>query len=85
MKSASNGDVELLRLRALCFLEMGDLENALKHLQQAVRSDPDNSDLRTVFKSVRNLDEQKSGGDAQFKATKNYSDDSAALNDGLET
>jgi len=68
MKTASNGDVDLLRLRARCFLDMGDLENAVKHLQQAVRSDPDNADLRAVFKSVRTLDEQKSNGDAQFKA-----------------
>lgn len=53
MKTAANGDVELLRLRARCFLELGDLENSLRHLQQAVRSDPDNADLRALYKSVR--------------------------------
>ena len=33
-------------------MEMGDLENAFKHLQQAVRSDPDNSTLRAEYKLV---------------------------------
>ena len=52
MKTAANGDVDLLRLRARCFLELGDLENSLRHLQQAVRSDPDNTDLRALYKTV---------------------------------
>ena len=37
MRTAQNGDVELLRLRAACFFALGDLENSVKHLQQALR------------------------------------------------
>ena len=45
MRYASNSDVDLLYLRARCLFAMGDVENALKSLAMAVRSDPDNTQV----------------------------------------
>jgi len=69
MKSAQNGDVELLRLRAQCFYSLGDLDNSLKHLQQAVRSDPDNISVRTYYRKIKEIDERKRAGDEYFKSS----------------
>lgn len=65
---AQNGDVELLRLRARCLYFMGDVENSLKHLQQAVRSDPDNTGIRSYYRLIKEIEEKKSSGDSCFKA-----------------
>ena len=67
MKTAQNGDVDLLRLRAQCFYVMGDIENCLKHLQQAVRSDPDNTTVRAFYRKIKEIDDKKQGGDEAFK------------------
>lgn len=67
MKTALNGDVELLGLRAQCLFSMGDVENALKHLQQAVRSDPDNTSIRAQYRLIREIDDKKTNGDEHFK------------------
>ena len=71
MKSAVNGDVELLHLRAQIFDYMGDLDNALKHLQQAVRSDPDNTHVRTYYRKIRNITDMKKNGDESFRSGAN--------------
>ncbi|KAJ1435284.1 hypothetical protein B484DRAFT_393596 [Ochromonadaceae sp. CCMP2298] len=68
MRTAQNGDVELLRLRAQCFYSLGDLENALRHMQQAVRSDPDNLQVRAYYRQIKEIDERKSAGDVSFRA-----------------
>eukprot|EP00598_Pedospumella_elongata_P016105 CAMPEP_0185011692 /NCGR_PEP_ID=MMETSP1098-20130426/97920_1 /TAXON_ID=89044 /ORGANISM="Spumella elongata, Strain CCAP 955/1" /LENGTH=495 /DNA_ID=CAMNT_0027540733 /DNA_START=470 /DNA_END=1957 /DNA_ORIENTATION=- len=68
MRTAQNGDVDLLRLRAQCFYSLGDLENALKHMQQAVRSDPDNTQVRAYYRQIKEIDEKKSTGDEAFKS-----------------
>ena len=65
--AASNGDVELLHARAECLFAMGDMENAIKHLQTAVRGDPDNVKVRTYYRSIREIEEKKEGGSAAFK------------------
>jgi len=70
MRSAANGDVELLKLRASCLLAMGDVENAFKHLQQAVKSDPDNTQVRAQYRMVREIQEKKNIGDEAFKLNK---------------
>mmetsp|Transcript_27022 Transcript_27022/g.45575 ORF Transcript_27022/g.45575 Transcript_27022/m.45575 type:complete len:306 (+) Transcript_27022:926-1843(+) len=70
MRTAQNGDVQLLRLRAQCFYSLGDLENALKHMQQAVRSDPDNTAVRAYYRRIKQIEELKSGGDVAFRAGK---------------
>lgn len=67
MRTAQNGDSELLGLRAQCLFNMGEIENALKHLQQAVRGDPDNTSIRTQYRLVRDIEESKNRGDEYFK------------------
>lgn len=67
MRTAANGDVELLKLRASCLLALGDIENAFKHLQQAVKSDPDNVLVRQQYRMVREIQDKKNAGDEAFK------------------
>lgn len=62
MKCATHGDIDLLKVRARCFFAMGDLENAVKHLQQALRCDPDNAAVRTEYRRVRDIESNKSKG-----------------------
>ena len=67
MRTVGQGDVELLGLRARCFFTMGDIDNAFKHLQQAVRSDPDNTKIRGEYRKVKAIEESKSTGDSAFR------------------
>lgn len=67
MRSAQNGDSELLGLRARCLFSMGEIESSFKHLQQAVRSDPDNTELRAQYRLVKEIEEKKAQGDEYFK------------------
>jgi DnaJ homolog subfamily C member 7 len=46
---------------------MGDVESAVKHLQQAVRSDPDNTKIRSAYRKVRDIEERKEAGTQAFK------------------
>ena len=62
MRVAQNGDVELLKLRAQCFFALGDLDNAVRHLQQALRADPDNSTVRTFYRKMKDIEDKKSKG-----------------------
>ena len=71
MKVASAGDVDLLNLRAKCLYQMGDCENSLKHLQQAMRSDPDNVKIRSMLRKVKEIEESKEFGNNAFKS-ENY-------------
>ena len=70
MKTAQKCDVEVLAMHAKCLFSMGEIENAVKHLQQAVRSDPDNTTIRAQYRSIRDIDEKKKAGDEAFKANK---------------
>lgn len=67
-ESGSNADLELIALRARCLYISGDLENAMKHLHQALRLDPDNKPNREFLKKVKEIEEKKEGGNAAFKA-----------------
>lgn len=67
MRTTGNGDVELLRVRANCLLAMGEIENAFRHLQQAMKSDPDNTKIRALYRTVKELQEKKTAGDDAFK------------------
>lgn len=67
MRQSGSGDVELLHLRAQILYARGDLENSLKHLQQAARADPDNSDVRTMLRRVRDMEDCKRSGDSFFR------------------
>ena len=60
--------LQLLVLRAKCLSSMGDVENSVKHLQQALRSDPDNSSCRTQYKKMKEIHETKTEGDTHFRA-----------------
>lgn len=67
LKTATNGnDIELLLVRARCLYAMGDLDNSLKHLQQIMKRDPENSDGRTLLRSVRAMLEKKEEGNKSF-------------------
>ena len=45
-ENGASEDVELLCVRSKCLYVSGDLESAIKHLQQALRLDPDNKENR---------------------------------------
>lgn len=45
-ETGSSADLELLCVRARCLYCTGDLENAIKHLAQSLRLDPDNAENR---------------------------------------
>ncbi|RYG64383.1 tetratricopeptide repeat protein [archaeon] len=66
-RSAFSSDSKVLLLRAQCLFSMGDLENSVKHCQQALRGDPDNSSVRSYYKSVKEVVERKAGGDSDYK------------------
>ena len=66
MRSVPAGDVELLQIRAKCLLRMGDVENAYKHLQQALRCDPDNVKVRSEYRRVKEMEGAKERGNTAF-------------------
>jgi DnaJ family protein C protein 7 len=69
MRSASGAsDLELLQLRAKILCHMGDVENAVRHLQQAMRADPDNANCRAFYKYTKEMDETKKAGDDAYRA-----------------
>ena len=67
MRVSSTGDLELLEIRARCLFVLGDIENSIKHLQQALRSDPDNSSIRKQLKLYKEIEETKETGNSAFK------------------
>ena len=69
MRNAQGGsDLELLQLRAKILCHMGDVENAVRHLQQAMRADPDNAACRAFYKYTKDMDDTKKAGDAAYRA-----------------
>jgi cytochrome c-type biogenesis protein CcmH/NrfG len=44
----------------------GNLDSAVKHLQQAVRGDPDNSDVVGLLKKVKLMETKKKEGKCTF-------------------
>ena len=67
LRQSGSSDSELLFARANILYYRGDLENALKHLQQVMRSDPDNALYKSMLKRVRGVDELKRGGDDLYR------------------
>ena len=67
LRQSGSNDSELLLARATILYYRGDLENALKHLQQIMRTDPDNTNCRNMLKRVRSVDELKRGGDDLYR------------------
>lgn len=69
MRSAGGGsDLELLQVRAKILCHMGDVENAVRHLQQAMRADPDNASCRAFYKYTKEMDDTKKAGDSAYRA-----------------
>jgi DnaJ homolog subfamily C member 7 len=69
--SGGNSDIDLLRIRGRCLYRMGDLENSVKHYQQALRCDPDNTLIRQEYRSIREVDGAKDRGNTAYGA-KNF-------------
>ena len=69
MMRNTNGssDFELLSVRSNILYAMGDMENTLKHLQQAVRLDPDNTTIRSFYRKIKEFEEKREGGNNAFK------------------
>lgn len=65
---ANTSSSEILYLRARCLYFQGDFSSAVKHLQQALRSDPDNQTFMKEMKKIRNLESSKESANAAFKA-----------------
>ncbi len=73
MRSAGGGsDLELLQLRGKILCHMGDLDNAVNHLKQAMRADPDNPACRAFYKATKEIDDTKKAGDDSYRSG-NYS------------
>jgi DnaJ family protein C protein 7 len=60
----------VIYLRARCLYFQGDFLSAIKHLQQALRSDPDNSKYMKEIKRIRSLENSKEEANSAFKAGK---------------
>lgn len=60
-------DSDLLYHRSKCFYYMGDLENCLKNLTKAMRSDPDNNTYRLLYRKVKDIEDFKEQGNKAFK------------------
>jgi tetratricopeptide (TPR) repeat protein len=67
MRTISHADVPLLKLRTRCLYDMGDLENAVKHLQQALRADPDNTEIRVWYRKLKEIDDNKTRATNAYK------------------
>jgi hypothetical protein len=44
------------------------MDSAMKHMQQALRGDPDNSNYVSLLKKIRTMEAKKKEGDDAFKA-----------------
>lgn len=62
-----SGDIQLMLLRSKCLYNMGDLENAIKHLQMSIRADPENVELIKKFKFYKSVEEKRIAGNIAFK------------------
>eukprot|EP00752_Nemacystus_decipiens_P005114 g4639.t1 len=65
----SQNNSKLLITRARCLYLMGNLDSAIKHLQEAARQDPDNSEYRNLIKKFKLMESTKEAGNQAFKAS----------------
>jgi len=61
---------KILLLRAKCLFEMGQVDDAVKHLRQILQGDPDNKEAIKEMKILRNLSRKKTEGDTAYKSRK---------------
>ncbi|CAN0144596.1 unnamed protein product [Ascophyllum nodosum] len=65
----SQNNPKLLIARARCLYLMGNLDSAVKHLQQeAARQDPDKAEYRVLIKQYKLMESTKEAGNRAFKA-----------------
>ena len=58
----------MLYWRAQAMYNMDNMDGAVRHMQQAMRSDPDNGEYKTALKLFRKLAAGKEKGNTAFKA-----------------
>jgi tetratricopeptide (TPR) repeat protein len=62
------GDPKLLLLRAQILNQQGNTGSAVKHLQEALRIDPDDTAAGRLLKALRKQESLKASGNDHFKA-----------------
>ncbi|KAF0697505.1 Aste57867_11815 [Aphanomyces stellatus] len=67
MRSDSSSP-EIFYLRAQCLYYQGEFTSAIRHLQEALRADPDNMRFVKEIKRIRALDTQKEAANDAFKS-----------------
>ena len=60
----------LLFWRAKSLYYMDQVPSAIKHLQEAMRDDPDNSNYRTEIKKWKSMEKEKEAGNEAFKGSR---------------
>ena len=73
----------LILLRARCLFNMGNLDDAVKHLRQILAGDPDNKPAFTKLKELRSLGKKKEEADGAYK-TRNFADSCDLYANALE-
>jgi len=63
-----SGDTKLLLLRAQILNQQGNTASAVKHLQEALRIDPDDTAAGRLLKALRKQEALKASGNDRFKA-----------------
>jgi DnaJ family protein C protein 7 len=80
LKESGGGSNKLVQLRSKILYEQGNFPSAIKHLQQVLTNDPDNSECASLIKLVRKMERRKGEGNDAFtnsqwdEAIKAYSD-----------
>eukprot|EP00486_Rosalina_sp_Unknown_P000486 CAMPEP_0201566146 /NCGR_PEP_ID=MMETSP0190_2-20130828/5713_1 /ASSEMBLY_ACC=CAM_ASM_000263 /TAXON_ID=37353 /ORGANISM="Rosalina sp." /LENGTH=585 /DNA_ID=CAMNT_0047984447 /DNA_START=99 /DNA_END=1856 /DNA_ORIENTATION=+ len=59
---------EVTKLRAIALFRNGSTDSAIKHLQQILRKDPDNKDVKVLFKTFKSIGRAKEAGNKAFKS-----------------
>ena len=59
---------KVLHLRAKGLFMQGNFPRALTHLQEALALDPDNEDVKNLFRTIKRVERKKKEGNDAFKA-----------------
>merc|ERR1712228_170043 len=61
-------NVEVMELRAITLFRNGNIDSGIKHLQQILRKDPDNKEVKKLFKFFKSVGKVKKAGNEAFKS-----------------
>jgi len=61
-------NTEVMELRAIALFRNGNSDSAIKHLQQILRKDPDNKEVKKLFKFFKLIGKVKKAGNEAFKS-----------------